>query len=1285
VSPTQWCRLPATGAEADLARWALLALIVGTVILLARRPRLGLGALMLLPLAVLVPSLQDDAVQATAPYEGCVVPVRAEAIATLPEVAAPIASDKRLSAGGELTWAIGGFEPVESVVLILASQDRVTMELLDQETSDTRGDVVLTGVLPVNLSAGAHDLVAFAPVSGIGYRAPVTVDASGVVAPAPTTTVAVGPGAETTTVPGTSTTTTTVATSPGVSVPGPAPTSSTSTTTTLAPGAQAVAWLPRTTLYTTDSPEMPTSFALSDGPGSISYSIVNAGTTGCSVDGTTAELTYSGTGTCTVRADAAASGGRGAGSTTVTFTITTPTCGPKPSYNLGDTGPGGGIIVHEAATCQSWGWYVEVAPANWTGVADASYRPTWCDEARFINGAKGTRLGAGESNGATIATVCPEGAAIDAREYRGGGKVDWYLGSSLEWHQVCRWAHATAPSQGGGTLCISPSWGASYTNNDGFTDHYWTSTQVSGTDAIENWMPGGNDFRSVTKDTSYVSSRPVRTFGYEHVVASIVPTVRRSTSRTVDATVDFSTAISGLSASDFTNLGTASGCTFSPTASAGTSIGVRAICDGDGTLIVTLKANSVTDGTRTGPPNPANASVVPIDSIPPVVTTSARTLVKGSGIDLTVNERSVLYVVDATLAPTAPSDITSAAANRWNATPIVDAGVQRLHTAGLVDGTYRAWAVDLAGNLSAASTDAIVVRSAQACTTTCLVGDTGPGGGTVVYDAGSVQSWGRYLEVAPANWSGGPDSDYRPLWCDANTPVADATATAIGTGRVNSEAILALCPEGAAVDAREYRGGGKVDWYLGSSLEWHQVCRWAHATAPSQGGGTLCISPSWGASYTNNDGFTDHYWTSTQVSGTDAIENWMPGGNDFRSVTKDTSYVSSRPVRTFGGLAPPDASIVPAVRYSTSRTIDFTVDFSTAISGLLGSDFSNIGTASGCTYTPTASAGTSIGVQVVCSSDGTVITRLAANAVTDGVLTGPVSPVNGPAVPVDSILPTVTLTETGALTFVEGTAIGGTLDERGTLYLAAATISVTTASDITSAADADWNSIVVGTPGTIGNLNTKGLNPGSYTIYGVDLAGNVNPVGATTLTVRAAQNCTTNCLIGDTGPGGGIVVYDAGSVQSWGRYLEVAPASWRGVADADYRPIWCNTPGSVSGATNSAIGTGATNTAAMVAGCSSGAAVDIAAYAGGGLTDWFLPSEDEQRTVCRYAHANYRGASGCGGTWSYVNNPGFTDHYWTSTQISATVAIQTWMPGANDYRQVDPATSYVSARPMRAF
>jgi len=36
----------------------------------------------------------------------------------------------------------------------------------------------------------------------------------------------------------------------------------------------------------------------------------------------------------------------------------------------------------------------------------------------------------------------------------------------------------------------------------------------------------------------------------------------------------------------------------------------------------------------------------------------------------------------------------------------------------------------------------------------CAVDAMGPGGGRVFYDAGSVQPWGRFLEVAPQAWGG---------------------------------------------------------------------------------------------------------------------------------------------------------------------------------------------------------------------------------------------------------------------------------------------------------------------------------------------------------------------------------------------------------------------------------------------------------------------------------------------------------------------------------------------------
>ena len=41
----------------------------------------------------------------------------------------------------------------------------------------------------------------------------------------------------------------------------------------------------------------------------------------------------------------------------------------------------------------------------------------------------------------------------------------------------------------------------------------------------------------------------------------------------------------------------------------------------------------------------------------------------------------------------------------------------------------------------------------------CKVGDAGPCGGVVFFDAATKQSWGRYLEVAPASWSGAPPGD----------------------------------------------------------------------------------------------------------------------------------------------------------------------------------------------------------------------------------------------------------------------------------------------------------------------------------------------------------------------------------------------------------------------------------------------------------------------------------------------------------------------------------------------
>ena len=158
--------------------------------------------------------------------------------------------------------------------------------------------------------------------------------------------------------------------------------------------------------------------------------------------------------------------------------------------------------------------------------------------------------------------------------------------------------------------------------------------------------------------------------------------------------------------------------------------------------------------------------------------------------------------------------------------------------------------------------------------------------------------------------------------------------------------------------------------------------------------------------------------------------------------------------------------------------------------------------------------------------------------------------------------------------------------------------------------------------------------------------------------------------VGDTGPGGGIVFYDAGSVQPWGRYLEVAPARWNG-STRDPLDTWCDHLGEVDAATSTAIGAGAENTTAMLAACSSGAANTASVYRGGGMADWFLPSQGELNAL--YGQRNSIG-------WFPAVN------YWSSSQRDATYAwLQRLSDGLQSFtNKIHPRIpGYI--RPVRAF
>jgi len=92
----------------------------------------------------------------------------------------------------------------------------------------------------------------------------------------------------------------------------------------------------------------------------------------------------------------------------------------------------------------------------------------------------------------------------------------------------------------------------------------------------------------------------------------------------------------------------------------------------------------------------------------------------------------------------------------------------------------------------------------------------------------------------------------------------------------------------------------------------------------------------------------------------------------------------------------------------------------------------------------------------------------------------------------------------------------------------------------------------------------------------------------------------------DRGPAGGWIFYDKGTYSDGWRYLEAAPEN-------QGRKKWGCQGMSINGAKATDVGTGMSNTQAIIRGCSeAGTAARLCiAYRGGGKSDWFLPSKDE--------------------------------------------------------------------------
>ena len=210
---------------------------------------------------------------------------------------------------------------------------------------------------------------------------------------------------------------------------------------------------------------------------------------------------------------------------------------------------------------------------------------------------------------------------------------------------------------------------------------------------------------------------------------------------------------------------------------------------------------------------------------------------------------------------------------------------------------------------------------------------------------------------------------------------------------------------------------------------------------------------------------------------------------------------------------------------------------------------------------------------------------------------------------------------------------------------------------------------------------------------------------------RMSADCAAgrSCQVGDIGPGGGVVFYDAGKTESWGRYLEASPAScqksgltWR-IALPGKRgtkqlpmlyPTWATAARQRIEAKR--LGMGKANTALVIKQHKGLPQTSLdttaAGYANslvcGGKDDWFLPSKDELDTLYNVLALTDNDLTG-------NNSFGFTrGFYWTSSEYNNETAwTQLWVDGQQFDREKwlngdprkDGGFNPFHVRPIRAF
>jgi len=209
-----------------------------------------------------------------------------------------------------------------------------------------------------------------------------------------------------------------------------------------------------------------------------------------------------------------ANGGKGGWTCTRSITWARGTADSSRVYNLGDTGPGGGLVFYIDSGS---GLRYEMAPKAWSGVATPDVEETWCDAFTTVPGTTGTAIGTGAANTAALAAsgACNSNVAAAVLAYPGTNSSagQWFLPSQDELNAMCNYSRVwvgSPPAPRTGT-CTGVQDATFASGRFGFASaYYWSS---SNRDTVFTWVQFLDDgVQFVAIETNTLRMRPIRAF-----------------------------------------------------------------------------------------------------------------------------------------------------------------------------------------------------------------------------------------------------------------------------------------------------------------------------------------------------------------------------------------------------------------------------------------------------------------------------------------------------------------------------------------------------------------------------------------------------------------------------------------------------------------------------------------------------------------------------------------------------------------------------------------------------